>query len=133
MREDGTWRIYCDHCAYEIEEVAELPLLGEELPCPQCASRRWFFRWTGENAGYVTIKLTVKRKPDKRRSPVESTSGDVYSRSLGRLVRINRIIDRRRDLYCERVLDPDTRKVLREVEEPLSQHTGRGSAKRRQP
>jgi hypothetical protein len=133
MTEEGTWLVYCDHCAVEIEEVAELPPLGEHSPCPECASVARFFRWTGENAGYITMKSTVKRKPGERRSPVESISGDVYSQSLGRMVRINRIIDRRRDLYYERVLDPNTREVLREVEEPLSKHTGRGSAKSRRP
>jgi hypothetical protein len=77
------------------------------------------------------MRSTVKKRPGEPRPPVEEVSGDVYSHSLGRMVRIQRIIDRRRDLYYERVLDPVTREVLREIEEPLSQHTGRGSAKRR--
>jgi hypothetical protein len=133
MAQDRTWLIYCDHCALQTDEAAELPPLGEHPPCPDCGSGTRFFRWTGENAGYVTMRATVQRNPGERRSPVESISGDVYSHSLGRMVRIHRTIDRRRDLYYERVLDPDTREVLREVEEPLSHHTGRGSAKRRQP
>jgi hypothetical protein len=130
MAEQGTWLIYCDHCGAEIEESAELPPLGEHPPCPECRSHERFFRWTGENAGFITMRTTVRRDPGQRRSPVEELGGDVYSHSLGRMVRIQRIIDRRRDLYYERVFDPETREVLREIEEPLSQHTGRGSAKR---
>jgi hypothetical protein len=133
MAERGTWLSYCDHCGAEIGESADLPPLGEHSSCPECRSDERFFRWTGENAGYITMRSTVRRKPGQRRSPFEELSGDVYSHSLGRMVRIHRTIDRRRDLYYERVLDPDTREVLREIEEPLSQHRGRGSAKLRQP
>lgn len=130
MAEDGIWLIYCDYCAATIQEATELPPLGEHPPCPECGSRRRFFRWTGENAGHITMRSTVKKKPGERRYPVEEVSGDVYSHSLGRMVRIHRMIDRRRDRYYERVLDPDTREVLRDIEQPLSHHTGRGSAKR---
>jgi hypothetical protein len=31
-------------------------------------------------------------------------------------------------LYYEKILDPETREVLREVQEPLSEHRGRGDA-----
>ena len=129
MGEDGTWLIYCDYCAAPVAEATELPPLGEHPPCPECGSRQRFYRWTGENAGHVKMTMTVAKKRGERRSPIEEISGDVYSHSLGRMVRIRRLIDRRRDWYYERVMDPETRQVLREVEEPLSQHQGRGSAK----
>jgi hypothetical protein len=41
------------------------------------------------------------------------------------------IVDRLADRYFERVVDPDAGEVLRECDEPLSQHTGRGSAKQK--
>jgi hypothetical protein len=128
--DDGTWFIYCDHCAARIAEQRDLPPLGKHPPCPECGSHRRFYRWTGANAGHATLRLTVEKKPGDRRRPVEELSGDVYSQSLGRMVRIHRIIDRRRDAYYERVLDPETREVLREVDEALTEHRGRGSAKR---
>ena len=40
-----------------------------------------------------------------------------------------RLINRADDKYTERVRDYETGQVLHEVEEPLSQHTGHGSAK----
>jgi hypothetical protein len=106
MAEEGTWLIYCDYCAAFISEEIELPPLGEHPPCPECGSRQRFFRWMGENAGHITIKSTAAKKPGQRRPPVESISGDVYSHSLGRMVRIHRLIDRRRDWYYERVMGP---------------------------
>jgi hypothetical protein len=133
VAEHGTWLIFCDHCGAKVEESAELPPLAERSPCPECQSDQRFFRWTGENAGHMTMRSTVERKPGQRRPPVEELSGDVYSHSLGRMVRIRRVIDRRRDVYYERVLDPERREVLREIDEPLSEHRARGSAKRRQP
>lgn len=38
------------------------------------------------------------------------------------------MIDRENDRYFERVVDPETGKVLRICEEPLSQHQGHGTA-----
>lgn len=42
-----------------------------------------------------------------------------------------RLIDHRNDEYEEHVVDPDTGETIYERKEPLSQHTGRGSAKRK--
>ena len=43
---------------------------------------------------------------------------------------INRVIDRENDRYQEVIKGPDG-KVIRQVDEPLSKHTKRGSAKRK--
>jgi hypothetical protein len=58
----------------------------------------------------------------------EVIAGHDYSAS-GRMVKKDRLIDRVNDLYVEKVADADTGEVLREVEEPLSEHINRGSAK----
>ena len=42
-----------------------------------------------------------------------------------------RIIDRKEDYYKELVIDTDTGNVDRDVEHPLSEHRGHGSAKSR--
>lgn len=47
----------------------------------------------------------------------------------GDRVSTHRIIDRRRDYYYERVVDHETGTDLRRVEERLSDHQGRGSAR----
>jgi hypothetical protein len=43
----------------------------------------------------------------------------------------SRIIDRDNDSYHEIVMDPISGKVVHECKEPLSQHRGHGSAKRK--
>lgn len=40
------------------------------------------------------------------------------------------IIDRRGNRYVKRVEDPETGEVVRNVDEPLTEHRGYGSAKR---
>jgi hypothetical protein len=71
----------------------------------------------------------VHKKPGEKRSPVEERHGDIFS-SDGRWLRIHRIIDRRRNGYYEKIHDHETREVLREVDEPLSEYRGRGDARR---
>jgi hypothetical protein len=53
------------------------------------------------------------------------------SRSLGRFVRKTRLIDWVGNRYAEHVVDPRTGRVLRDVDHPLTEHVGRGSAKQR--
>jgi len=47
----------------------------------------------------------------------------------GDLMRKERIIDRENNIYRELVVNSDTGEIVRDVEQPLSEHTGRGSAK----
>ena len=48
-------------------------------------------------------------------------------------VRISRLVDRENDRYRESVEDTKTGEVIRDVDHPLSEHRGRGSAKGRGP
>jgi hypothetical protein len=59
----------------------------------------------------------------------EVFSGGQWSWRLGRIVQKIRIFNRREDAYHERVVDPETGKVIHECSEPLSEHKGHGSAK----
>ena len=86
----------------------------------------------GPNAGRILMSSTVVRKPGQKRSPIEERHGDVLERSTGRWLRITRIIDRRNNRYYEKILNPETRTIMRKVNEPLTKHRGRGSARRKQ-
>ena len=44
---------------------------------------------------------------------------------------IQRYIDTDRNRYYERIINKKTGEVVREVDEPLTEHTGRGSAKKK--
>lgn len=77
--------------------------------------------------------LTAKGKhagiTGRRKWFVETFSGTDWSHRLQRFVRKQRTLDRDNDRYAEKVVDPETGEVLRDVEEPLSDHRGHGSAK----
>lgn len=78
----------------------------------------------------MMMRSTVVKKPGRKRSPVETWNGDSYSVALKKMVRLTRIIDRRRNLYYEKVQDPETREVLHEEEEhPLTEHRGHGDGR----
>lgn len=129
MSESGEWIVRCADCSLPIDEAHDAPLGGP--PCPECGSRCRSARWSGPNGAHVLIRDKAQKKPGQRKPSSESIKGDVYSVARGKMVRIHRIIDRRRDLYYEKIHDPDTREVMHEVEEPLSEHRGHGSAKLR--
>lgn len=73
---------------------------------------------------------TKKREPNKANFDVEEIEGTSWSNELGRFVAYRRIIDRKQDTYFELVTDGKTGEILRKCEEPLSTHTGRGSARK---
>jgi hypothetical protein len=49
----------------------------------------------------------------------------------GNLMSKERIIDRKNNYYKELVVNTDTGEIVRDIEQPLSDHTGHGSAKRK--
>lgn len=61
---------------------------------------------------------------------MEQKAGDSYSYAQRRWVQLRRVIDRRNNRYQEKIEDPETGEVLRDVDEPLSDHIGRGDARR---
>jgi hypothetical protein len=54
---------------------------------------------------------------------------DLHKRT-GEWNRLERIIDRVKDWYSEKVVDPDSGRIIHQCEEPLSEHKGHGSAKK---
>lgn len=76
------------------------------------------------------MALKAKR-PGQKKPHAELKSGASHSQKLGKLVEHERLIDRARDRYLERVTDYETGQVIHHTDEPLSQHHGHGSAKKR--
>lgn len=60
---------------------------------------------------------------------MEQVAGSDLHRKTGIWMRIERVIDRARDWYRERITNPKTGEIVHECEEPLSQHRGHGAAK----
>ena len=70
------------------------------------------------------------RKPNKRKYIIERRWGDDWYADGECWVTFERIIDHGRDLYSKRYVDQETGEIIYECEERLSDHTGRGSAKK---
>jgi hypothetical protein len=81
------------------------------------------------DAGRLAEKA-VSRTGKKTRGKYdhEALRGHEFSAG-GHLMEKERIIDRKNNNYKELVVNTDTGEVVRDVEQPLSEHTGRGSAK----
>ncbi len=68
-------------------------------------------------------KRKLRRKPY-----LEEVTGYEHHRDTDRLNKVERIIDRGRDLYSKTYTDPETGQIVYKCEERLSKHRGRGSA-----
>lgn len=59
----------------------------------------------------------------------ETKIGSEWSHELKRPVKVYRDVNREANRYRERVVDPVTGEILREVDKPLTDHVGHGSDK----
>jgi hypothetical protein len=117
---------------------ANLPnylLDGANVPCPLCGAttRNHFVTITDHFEARDGYRAKAKRPslPSAKKLRSDSYSGVEPSHKHGKLVRVQRIIDKDNDLYFERISDLESGETLHECKEPLSEHTGRGSAKPR--
>ena len=77
-------------------------------------------------------RINFKAKEKGRGRPyLEGTSGEDLYRKTGKWMLLERVIDRAKNWYREIVKDPDTGKIVLRCEEPLSQHRGHGSARKK--
>ena len=85
-------------------------------------------------AGTLTLhdNLQYKLKRGGKGKPVvEGFTGDDLYRKTGRWMHKVQIVDREQDRYFKEIVDPATGEVVRRCEEPLSEHRGHGTAKKR--
>jgi hypothetical protein len=71
------------------------------------------------------------RDPKGGRPKYEAVQGDDLHRKTGIWMKLTRIIDRANDWYQEIVTNPQTGEEVHKIEEPLSEHRGHGSAKKK--
>jgi hypothetical protein len=75
--------------------------------------------------------MKIKAKGLGQKKPhVELKQGPSDSHELGKPVERVYLIDRGNDRYFEKVSDYETGELIHHDEEPLSEHIGRGSAKK---
>lgn len=87
-----------------------------------------------ESSALIGVMLGTKAyegsKSRRKGLKFEAKGGDSFSVKLGRFVKIEQLVDHVNKRYTKRVVDPKTGEVLRDVDEPLKDHTNRGSAKK---
>lgn len=81
----------------------------------------------------LDLNVTNKHSGKKKHNYVvkEFKSGFDKSHKLGKDVFKSRLIDRRGNHYFEEVVDVDNDEVMHQCSEPLSEHYGHGSAKKK--
>jgi hypothetical protein len=122
--------VQCSLCGALVEEP---PQIEDRQPCPTCGSlaRTFGVMLTGSVEVHGSRRLKA-RHGDAGKPYLESFHGGDYHRDSGEWRQVSRVIDREHDRYSERIVDKGGH-VVREVDEPLTQHTGRGAAKPRPP
>lgn len=122
----------CSQCGMCIEELQST---SDEVrtPCPVCGSTA---RTVSSSIGdTVTLykKTKIKHKRAGRKNPIiyEGISGEDLHRDSGQWNHLEREIDRENYRYKEIIVNPKNGEVIRNVDERLTKHVGRGSAKPR--
>ena len=125
--------VSCSQCGTRIDEPHNTPH-EQRVPCPSCGSIARTFNVHLNETLTLREKLGVKQKRPGHKKPIyESVGGDDLHRDTGQWNHLSREIDRLNDRYREKIVNPKTGEVIREVDEPLSEHVTRGSAKPRAP
>ena len=124
-------RVSCSSCHKLLDVSSEVA--GTRSPCPSCGSTK---RTVGLDialtAAPAHIRLSAKAKAkDAKKAKWELRQGPTPSVRLKKLVDHTRLIDRENDQYSELVVDRESGEVIHSKREPLSNHKGHGSAKRK--
>jgi len=123
--------VKCGGCKQELDEAPGLPADSRQ-PCPHCNSKSRFFEV--EIGAELKIHSTLgakARHPGPGKPFLELLAGASLHKKTGVWNTIERVIDRAKDWYKEVVTDRKTGAVLHRCEEPLSQHKGHGSARKK--
>jgi predicted RNA-binding Zn-ribbon protein involved in translation (DUF1610 family) len=125
---------FCQDCNIAIDETTETE--GRK-PCPSCGSLRRRYEDSfsdSATAGSLVTTKAYKGGLSKRKGlRFESKDGDSFSFDRQRFVELNQLVDHENNRYVKKVVDRKTGEAIRDVDEPLTQHQERGSAKKRDP
>jgi hypothetical protein len=122
--------VSCSGCG---TSVPEPPRIEDEEPCPSCGSlaRTFAVALTDKAEAHDGLAYKARHGDIGKAKPYrEAFTGFDYHRETKQWRQVFRVVDRERDRYTERIVDA-AGNVIRDVDEPLSQHRGHGAAKRR--
>ena len=126
-------RTSCQSCGRPIDEAEERET--PRKPCPRCGCTKQSSNLDCADAMVAADLLAVKDyaagKSRKKGLRKESKDGASFSQDRQRFMQLHQLVDHESKRYVKTVTDPKTGEVIRHVDEPLPDHTGRGSAKDR--
>lgn len=124
--------VTCSQCGICIEELQGTSV-EVRAPCPACGSTKRTISVSIVETVTLYKKTKIKHKrPDRKKSTIyEGISGEDLHRDSGQWNHLEREIDRENYRYREIIVNPKSREIIRNVDEPLTKHVDRGSAKPR--
>lgn len=118
----------CQDCNAKLFEEAD----ESRQPCPFCGCMaRLAVESMQDEIAFREHTRIKGRHAGESRSHFEERVGGSYFRKHGEWHHLFRLIDRENNRYVETIKRHSSGEVLRHVDEPLSEHLGHGSAKRR--
>ena len=121
--------VLCGKCKLALKEDPHIQP-DQRIPCPSCGSTARIFQVTIHDSIVMKSKLGMKAKhPGVKKPFIEEIIGDDLHRKTNKWMNLSRVYDRENDLYIETVTDPIAGEVVHQCIEPLSKHTGHGTAK----
>ena len=121
-------RVFCQACRLQLADVGEPRPVGS---CPRCGDSGTASFPPGQEF-VLTGNLSINSRPkDGGRWGCKSSLINSLFNKTGDLHFITRIIDRWSNRYQERIIEVGTGRVVREVDEPLTEHRRRGSARKK--
>lgn len=125
--------VTCGECGADIDEPANTPEV-ERKQCPTCGSisRVYSVRVTDSITAHDGLRLKARHSP-KGKPFLEAKVGEEVFRKNGKWVKRSVRVDRDNDKYIEIVEDKETKEIIHYHEEPLSKHTGHGTANGKKP
>jgi hypothetical protein len=128
VEKPGHQGVWCSNCGYEFSSEPQ----GE--PCPSCGhpfrTRGVAFSATAKGRAGIRGKARSGEAGKPGGKPwLETMSEPSWSHDRQKWLHREKTENRRDNRYTEVVKDPDTGEIVHEMDEPLTDHRGHGSAR----
>ena len=119
----------CGNCRFLFEEISDCQSLS---PCPNCGSKTRIFDESITLSAEAHLSQRFKHKRQGHKGPIATGfSGDDFWRDGRTWVQKEMLVDKLGNHYLKKIVDPRSGAVIHYCDEPLDQHIGHGSAKKR--
>ncbi len=128
-------QVACGHCGKILDEPSDIAV-EERAPCPDCRSKSRQFGKILSDELEIRDGVRGKARSGEAGKPggkpwLTFMSEPSWSHRYKKWMQREKTENRRDDRYTEVVKDPNTGEIIHECDEPLSEHQGHGSAKRK--